>query len=213
MISILLADDHQLVRQGIRLVLEREPDLRVVAEACDGMDALAQADEHRPDLAILDVNMPRLGGLQAARELARREYRPTVVMLSMHDDEQFFFEALNAGANGYVLKSGADQDLVAACRAAVRGDTYTYPAACRALITDYLKLSPAERKRQGELSARELEIVQLIAEGHSARDIAQRLFISEKTVDRHRSNILEKLHLKDRLELARYAIRRGLIDA
>ena len=213
MISILLADDHQLVRQGIRLVLEREGDLRVVAEAADGMDALAQADEHRPDLAILDVTMPRLNGLQAARELARRDYNPAVVMLSMHDDEQFFFEALNAGANGYVLKSAADTDLVAACRAAVNGDTYMYPAASRALISDYLKLAPAERKRQGQLTPRELEIVQLIAAGHTARQIADRLVISEKTVDRHRTNILEKLHLKDRLDLARYAIRRGLVDA
>lgn len=213
MISILLADDHQLVRQGIRLVLEREGDLRVVAEAADGMDALAQADEHRPDLAILDVNMPRLNGLQAARELARRDYNPAVVMLSMHDDEQFFFEALNAGANGYVLKSAADTDLVTACRAAVNGDTYMYPAASRALISDYLKLAPAERKRRGRLTPRELEIVQLIAAGHTARQIAERLVISEKTVDRHRTNILEKLHLKDRLDLARYAIRRGLVDA
>lgn len=213
MISILLADDHQLVRQGVRLVLEREPDLCVVAEAGDGMHALTQADEHRPDLAILDVNMPRLSGLQAARELARRDHRPAVVMLSMHDDEQFFFEALNAGANGYVLKSAADTDLVTACRAAVKGDTYMYPAASRALISDYLKLSPAERKCQGQLSARELEIVLLIADGRTARQIAERLVISEKTVDRHRSNILEKLHLKDRLDLARYAIRRGLIDA
>ena len=213
MISVLLADDHQLVRQGIRLVLEREPDLRVVAEAHDGMEALAQADRHRPDVVVLDVTMPRLGGLQTARELARREHPPAVVMLSMHDDEQFFFEALKAGAHGYVLKSAADQDLVAACRAAVHGDTYMYPAASRALISDYLSLPPADRQRQGQLSARELEIVQLIAQGHSAKQIAERLVISEKTVDRHRSNILEKLHLKDRLDLARYAIRRGLIDA
>lgn len=213
MISILLADDHQLVRQGIRLVLEREPDLCVVAEAPDGMQALTLAETHRPDVAVLDVNMPRLGGLQAARELARRDHPPAVVMLSMHDDEQFFFEALKAGAHGYVLKSAADQDLVAACRAAVHGDTYMYPAASRALISDHLGPPHAERQRQGELSPRELEIVQLIAQGQTARAIAERLVISEKTVDRHRTNILEKLHLKDRLELARYAIRRGLIDA
>lgn len=213
MISILLADDHQLVRQGIRLVLEREPDLRVVAEAADGMDALAQADEQRPDLAILDVSMPRLNGLRAARELARRDYNPAIVMLSMHDDEQFFFEALNAGANGYVLKSAADTDLITACRAAVKGDTYMYPAASRALISDYLRLAPAERQRQGQLTPRELEIMQLIAAGYTARKIAERLVISEKTVDRHRTNILDKLHLKDRLDLARYAIRRGLVDA
>ena len=213
MISVLLADDHQLVRQGIRLVLERESDLRVVAEAADGMQALTLADEHRPDVAVLDVTMPRLGGLQTARELARRQHPPAVVMLSMHDDEQFFFEALKAGAHGYVLKSAADQDLVAACRAAVHGDTYLYPAASRALISDWLSLPAADRQREGELSPRELEIVQLIARGNSAREIAERLVISEKTVDRHRSNILEKLHLKDRVDLARYAIRRGLIDA
>jgi DNA-binding NarL/FixJ family response regulator len=194
-------------------VLEREPDLQVVAEAADGMEALSLSDTHRPDVVVLDVSMPRLGGLQAARELARRDHPPAVVMLSMHDDEQFFFEALKAGAHGYVLKSAADRDLVAACRAAVRGDAHMYPAASRALIADYLSLPRAERERQGRLSARELEIVQLIAQGQTAREIAERLVISEKTVDRHRSNILEKLHLKDRLDLARYAIRRGLIDA
>jgi len=210
---ILLADDHAVVRHGLRLVLDSEPDLAVVAEAGDGAEAVEQALRNDLDLAILDVTMPRLTGIQAARQLAQRKPDLRVLILSMHDSERYFFEALAAGASGYVLKSVADRDLVEACRATMRGEPFIYPGAVKALIRDYL-----QRTKNGEtvpddpLSPRESEIVKLIAEGHSSREIADTLVISEKTVERHRSNILEKLGMRNRVELTRYAIRRGLVE-
>ena len=209
--GILLADDHALLRQGLRLIIEREPDLRVVAEAGDGRAAIEQALAHRPDLAILDVSMPGLNGLAAARELRKRLPELRILMLSMHDNEQFFLEALDAGADGYLLKSAADYQLIDACRAALKGEAAVFAGGVRALIRDYLRRA-RDDERSDELSPRELEILQLIAEGHSGRQIAQQLTISEKTVERHRSNILTKLGLRDRLQLTRYAIRRGIIE-
>ncbi|MFJ9796944.1 response regulator [Streptomyces sp. NPDC101145] len=210
---ILLADDHALVRRGVRLILDGEPDLRVVAEAGDGAEAIAMAREHPVDLAVLDVAMPRMTGLQAARELSARHPSLRILMLSMYDNEQYFFQSLRAGACGYVLKSVADRDLVAACRAAMRGEPFLYPGAVTALVRDYL-----DRARQGGeppdrvLTAREEEILKLVAEGHSSKDIADMLVISVKTVQRHRANLLQKLGLRDRLQLTRYAIRAGLIE-
>jgi DNA-binding NarL/FixJ family response regulator len=210
---ILLADDHTVVREGLRMVLDSAPDLEVVAEAGDGAEAVERALADDIDLAVLDVSMPRMTGLQAAQELSRRKPDLRVLILSMHDNEQYFFEALRAGASGYVLKSAVDRDLLEGCRAAMRGEPFFYAGAVRALVRDHL-----ERARQGEklsgdpLTERELEIVKLIAEGHTSRQIAQLLFISERTVERHRENILEKLAMRDRVELTRYAIRRGLIE-
>jgi DNA-binding NarL/FixJ family response regulator len=212
-IRILLADDHGLVRQGVRLILDSEPDLLVVGEAGDGAEAVVLARTLAFDLAVLDVSMPRMTGLQAARELAQRRNPPRILMLSMYDNEQYFFESLKAGASGYVLKSVADQDLVDACRAAMRGESFLYPGAMSALVRNYL-----ERLRRGDrvpahvLTPREDEVLKLIAEGHSSRDIADLLTISLKTVERHRSNILQKLGMRDRTELTRYAIRAGLIE-
>jgi DNA-binding NarL/FixJ family response regulator len=210
---ILLADDHAMVRRGLRHILDAEPDLDVVAEADDGRAAVDRALQNGLDLAILDVSMPRLTGLQAARELSRRRPELKVLMLSVHENEQYFFEALRAGASGYVLKSAADRDLVDACRAAMRGEPFIYPAAVKTLVRDYL-----ERARDGQevsddpLTPREGEVVKLIAEAYSNREIAEQLVISEKTVERHRANILEKLGMHDRVELTRYAIRRGLVE-
>jgi DNA-binding NarL/FixJ family response regulator len=210
---ILLADDHVVVRRGLRLVLDAEPDLRVVAEAGDGAEAVERALKDDVDLAILDITMPRMSGLRAAHELSRRRPELRVLILSMHDSEQYLYEALRAGAAGYVLKSVADRDLVEACRAAMRGEPFLYPGAVRALIRDYLDRARAgEAVREDPLTPRELEIVQLIAESHTSRDIAELLTISEKTVERHRANILEKLGLRDRVGLTRYAIRRGLVE-
>ena len=211
-ISILLADDHAVVRRGLKLVLEAEPDLRVVAEAGDGAEAVALATEREVDLAILDVSMPRLTGLQAAREISERKPGMRVLILTMHDNEQYFFEALRSGASGYVLKSVADRDLVEACRATMRGEPFLYPAAVNALIRDHVERGAAGDADGDELSPREIEIVKLVAEGHSTKDIAATLFIAAKTVERHRSNILEKLGTRDRVALTRYAIRRGLIE-
>ena len=185
----------------------------VVAEAGDGTEAIELARRHRPDLAILDIAMPRTTGLQAARELSRTQPDLPILMLTMYDNEQYFFEALGAGASGYVLKSVADRDLVEACRATVRGEPFLYPGAVNALIRSYL-----ERARAGDvlpgraITEREEEILKLVAEGHSSQEIADLLVISVKTVERHRANLLQKLDLKDRLELTRYAIRVGLVE-
>ncbi|MDH2424270.1 response regulator transcription factor [Sphaerisporangium sp. TRM90804] len=209
---ILLADDHALVRRGVRLILDGEPDLTVVAEAGDGAEAIEMARAERPDLAVLDIAMPRLTGLQAARELSRLLPDLRILILTMYDNEQYFFEALAAGASGYVLKSVADRDLVEACRAAMRGEPFLYPGAVTALIRDHL-----QRVREGgvpvkAITDREEEILKLVAEGHSSQEIADMLFISVKTVERHRANLLQKLGMRDRLELTRYAIRVGLIE-
>jgi DNA-binding NarL/FixJ family response regulator len=209
---ILLADDHAVVRRGLRLVLESEPDLEVVAEVGDGAEAVSRAMDEDVDLAILDVTMPRMTGLHAASELHRRRPDLRVLILSMHDNEQYLFEALKAGASGYVLKSVADRDLVEACRATMRGEPFLYPGAINALIKDFLERARAGEDVSDPLSPRETEIVKLIAEGHTGRQIAEALVISEKTVERHRSNILDKLGMRDRVELTRYAIRRGLIE-
>ena len=210
---ILLADDHALVRSGLRMILDAEPDLQVVAEAADGHEAVAALDETPADLAILDIAMPRMTGLQAAREINRAHPHVRILILSMYDNEQYFFEALKVGASGYVLKSVADRDLLEACRATLRGEPFLYAGAVTALIRDYL-----HRARSGDalpdtiLTPREEEVLKLVAEGYSSREIANTLGISAKTVDRHRTNTLAKLGLRDRLALTRYAIRAGLIE-
>jgi DNA-binding NarL/FixJ family response regulator len=210
---ILLADDHEVVREGLRLVLDSAPDLEVVAQAGDGAEAVALAlSTDELDLAVLDVTMPRMTGLQAARELSKQKPDLKVLILSMHDNEQYFFEALKAGASGYVLKSAANRDLIEACRATMRGEPFLYPAAVRALVRDYLdRASRGEATPEDPLSPRELEVVKLIAEGLTSEEIGEQLFISRKTVDRHRENVLEKLGMRNRVELTRYAIRRGLV--
>jgi DNA-binding NarL/FixJ family response regulator len=209
----LLADDHTLVRRGLRMVLDAAPDLEVIAEAGDGIEAVELALREAVDLAILDVAMPRRTGLQAARELSRRRPEIKLLMLSMHDVDRYFFEALKAGASGYVLKTVADRDLVEACRAVLRGEPFLYPPAMRALMREHLEATAAgEHGREDPLTPRELEVVKLVAEAHSTEQIAQLLVISPKTVERHRENILAKLGMRDRVELTRYAIRRGLVE-
>jgi DNA-binding NarL/FixJ family response regulator len=210
---VLLADDHALVRRGVRLILDGEPDLTVVAEAGDGAEAVALARAGGIDLAVLDVAMPRLTGLQAAREMSRRSPGPRILMLSMYDSDRYFFEALKAGASGYVLKSVADRDLVEACRSVVRGEPFLYPAALTALMQEHLRRAAAGERPPGSvLTSRESEVVKLIAEGLSSKEIAAQLVISVKTVERHRSNVLAKLELRDRTQVTRYAIRTGLIE-
>jgi DNA-binding NarL/FixJ family response regulator len=165
----------------------------------------------QPDLVVLDVSMPRMTGLQAAAELQRRLPDTRTLILSMHESEQFLFEALRAGSSGYVLKSGADTDLVDACRAALRGESFLYPSAISALVRTYVSQRSRDERTQ-ILTPRETEILKLIAEAHSSKEIAELLVLSVKTVDRHRANILEKLGLRDRVELTRYAIRSGLVE-
>ena len=209
---ILVADDHEIVRRGLKLLMEREPDLNVVAEASDGAEAVDRAIAEDVDLAILDVSMPRMTGLQAVRELSRRKPGLRTLILSMYENEQFLFEALKAGASGYVLKSGADRDIVDACRAAMRGDTFLYPSAVSSLVRDYAQRDGEAEEGFDPLTPREQEVLKLMAEAHSSKTIAQLLSISIKTVERHRANILEKLGMRDRVELTRYAIRRGLVE-
>jgi DNA-binding NarL/FixJ family response regulator len=206
--GVLLADDHPVVRHGLRELLSGEPDFRVVAEVDDGAAAVERALADDVDLVVLDVTMPRLTGLQAARELTSRKPGLRILMLSMHENEQFLFEALRAGASGYVLKTAADRDLVNACRATMRGETFLYAGAVAALVREHLD---RDATSLDPLTPRELEVVKLVAEGHTSDEIAGMLFISRKTVDRHRANILEKLGMRDRVDLTRYAIRRGLI--
>src|SRR5581483_3271513 len=206
---ILVADDHPIVRSGLRRVLDAEPDLAVVAEAEDGAEAVRKALAEDVHLAILDVSMPKTTGIQAAAELHRRRPELRLLMLSMYDSEQFLFESLRAGASGYVLKSEADHDIVDAVRRTMRGQSFLYPSAVSTLVKDFV-----ERGRPGDeqfdvLTPRELQVLKLIAEANTSKEIAQELVISVKTVERHRQNILDKLGMSDRVELTRYAIRRG----
>jgi DNA-binding NarL/FixJ family response regulator len=209
---ILVADDFSIVRSGLCKVLNATPDLEVVAEAEDGAEAVEKAIEEDVHLAIFDVSMPRMTGIQAAAELHKRKPEIKVLILSMHDNEQFLFEALKAGASGYVLKSGADRDIIDAARAAMRGESFLYPGAVSTLVRDFLDRPVDDERTFDPLTPRELEILKLIAEAHTSKEIAEMLFISVKTVERHRANILEKLGMRDRVELTRYAIRRGLVE-
>ena len=207
---VLVADDHQVVRRGLSMVLDAAPDLHVVAEASDGIEAVERALRDDIDLVVLDVAMPRRNGLQAARELARQRPGLRVLMLSMHDVEAYCFEPLKAGASGYVLKSVADRDLVEACRAAMRGEPFLYPPTIRTLMRAYL--DDPGREPGSPLSPREEEVTKLVAESHSSEEIAQVLNISPRTVERHRENILAKLGMRDRVQLTRWAIRHGLVE-
>lgn len=208
---VLIADDHAVVRRGLRTVLDGAPDLAVVAEAADGVEAVEHGLAQDVDLAVLDVAMPRRGGLHAARELTRRRPALRVLMLSMHDLEEYCFQALKAGASGYVLKTVADRDLVDACRAALRGDSFLYPPTVRALMRAYL--DDPDRRPASPLTPREEEVTKLVAEAHTTDEIARLLTISPRTVERHRENILAKLGMRDRVELTRWAIRHGLVEA
>jgi DNA-binding NarL/FixJ family response regulator len=208
-VRILIADDHGIVRSGLRMLLEQQEDIEVVAEASDGVAARDAAIRERPDLAILDVKMPKLTGLQATREIREQAPDVSVLILSMYDDERYLFEALKAGASGYVLKAQADVDLLRAVRAVERGEPFLTPEAQQALIKDVLGHGATHTD---ELTPREQEVVKLVAEAHTNKEIAEILELSEKTVENHRSNAMRKLGMRDRVELVRYAIRRGLIE-
>jgi DNA-binding NarL/FixJ family response regulator len=207
-VGILLADDHPVVRRGLRQVLDAEPDLHVVDEAADGYEAVRRGVKDDVDLAILDISMPRMTGLQAARELSRLRPDLHILILSMHDSAQHLAEALDAGSCGYVLKSVADHDLVRACRAAMRGEAVLPPSAGQAILERSMRHADAA----AHLTPREAQILALIADGHTGPDIAEMLVISPRTVERHRENLLTKLGLRNRIELTRYAIRTGLIE-
>ncbi|HEV7882726.1 MAG TPA: response regulator transcription factor [Solirubrobacteraceae bacterium] len=207
---LLVADDHGIMRSGLRLLLDRQPDMEVVAEAADGIEAVELALRERPDICILDVAMPRMTGLQATVEIRAHAPEIAVLVLSMHDDERYLFEALQAGAAGYVLKREADQALVEAVRAVGRGEPFMTNAAERSLVREWM--ADDSTGPQEPLTLREREVLKLIAEAHTNREIGELLHLSSKTVESHRANLLRKLGMRDRVELVRYAIRRGLIE-
>jgi DNA-binding NarL/FixJ family response regulator len=209
MIRVLIADDHGIVRSGLRMLLDRQPDIEVIGEADDGLGALSLAQRERPDVAVLDVSMPRMTGLQAAAEVRSHCPDTRVLLLSMHDEERYFFEGLEAGAAGYVLKRAADTDLIDAVRTVADGRTFLSGSAQQALMSEWLD---GGREPEDPLTPREQEVVKLIAEAYTNKQIADTLGLAEKTVESHRANVLSKLGMRDRVELVRYAIRRGLVE-
>ena len=213
-IRVLIVDDHTIVRAGIRLLLQAEPDIEVVGEAGDGQEAIAQTEALQPDVVLMDLAMPGISGLEATREIRRRWPQVQVLALTMHRSDDYFFRMLEAGASGYVLKGADPGDLITAVRAVHQGEVFLYPSMAKRLVADYL-----ERVRAGEvappyanLTDREVEVLRLIAEGHTTAEISELLNLSPHTVQSHRRNIMDKLNLHDRGELIKYAIRRGLIE-
>jgi DNA-binding NarL/FixJ family response regulator len=209
MIRVLIADDHGIVRSGLKLLIDRQPDMEVASEAEDGIEAVEKVLSERPNVAVLDVSMPRLTGLHAARQIRSHTDDVQVLMLSMHDEDAYFFDALEAGASGYVSKRGADGELITAIRTVADGRTFLNSRTQQALMKQWLRDGP---NRPDELTPREMEVVKLIAEANTNRQIADALQVSEKTVESHRANVLSKLGMRDRVELVRYAIRRGLVE-
>lgn len=213
-IRVLIAEDHTIVREGIRMILAAQPDIEVVGEADSGHEAVAQARVLQPDVVVMDISMPGMDGIEATRLLKRTFPRMEVVVLTVHKSDEYFFQVLQAGASGYVLKGATSKDLVDAVRTVAHGEVFLYPSVAKRLLEDYLsRVETGEvEDSYGGLTAREREVLILIGEGLSDREIAEKLFISPSTVQTHRAHIMEKLHLRSRAELIKYAIRRGLID-
>ena len=212
-IRLLLADDHAVVRSGLRMLLEAQPDMTIIGEAETGQEAIRRVAELSPDVVLMDIEMPGMNGIEATRRIKANAPASAVLALTMYEDDQYFFEMLRAGASGYVPKRAAPDELVSAIRAVSRGEVFLYPSLAGRLVQDYLRRGPAgEGEPPGdELTPREQEVLTLIAEGLSNNEIADRLVISAKTVDRHRENLMRKLKLHNRVDLVKYALRKGLI--
>jgi len=212
-IKILLVDDHEIVRTGLRMMLLAEDDLEIAGEVNSGEESLQAVQDLKPDVVLMDVAMPGIGGIEATRKIKAVNADTAVLALTMHEDEQYFFEMLNAGASGYIPKRAAPDDLVSAIRVVSQGNVFLYPTLAKMLVKDFL-----DRAESGsvpvveELTPREREVLTYIAEGYTNREIAENLVISVKTVDRHRENIMQKLNLHNRVELVKYAIEKGLIS-
>lgn len=213
-IRVLLADDHALVRSGLRLLLEAQPDMKIIGEAENGADAIRYTAELRPDVVLMDIEMPGMNGIEATRRIKAESSATAVLALTMYEDDQYFFEMLRAGAAGYVPKRAAPDELVSAIRAVSRGEVFLYPSLAGRLVQDYLQRREADEQEApvDDLTLREQEVLKLIAEGLSNGEIGEQLVISAKTVDRHRENIMRKLNLHNRVDLVKYALRKGLID-
>jgi DNA-binding NarL/FixJ family response regulator len=213
-IRILLADDHTVVRKGLRLLLESQPGLTVIGEAADGRTAVALAEQDPPDVVVMDVAMPTLNGIEAARQITAKLPQIAVVFLSMHSDESYVLKALKAGARGYLLKDSAEQDLIQAVRSVTQGKSFFSPAISKMMVEDYMR-ELQERQIEDSyelLTTREREVLQLLAEGKSNKEVAAVLNLSLYTVETHRGNILQKLNLHSGAELILYAIRKGVIS-
>ena len=210
-LRILLADDHTMVRQGLRKVLEERPEWQVVAEAGDGHEAVRLAELHKPNVAVLDVAMPLLNGIEATRRIAKRVPQTRILVLSMYSDEAYVTQMMKAGATGYLLKDSAGVDLLEAVQSVAQGKSYFSPAVARLMLDDYARQRGTEDDRYESLSDREREIFQLIAEGKANKEIAALLFISLSTVETHRARIMEKLDLHSAAEIVLHAVRRGVI--
>jgi two-component system response regulator NreC len=212
---VLLVDDHAVVRSGLRMLLESEPDFEIIGEAGSGREALKAVLETHPDIVLMDIGLPDISGIEAAAEVKRLRPQTAIVALTIHEDEEYFFKMLAAGASGYVPKRAAPEELLTALRAAATGEVYLYPSLAKLLVTDYLAQEPAARRGEAldDLTEREREVLAHLAEGASNAEIAETLTISPKTVARHRENIMRKLGLHSRAELVKYAIRKGIIQA
>jgi two-component system, NarL family, response regulator NreC len=212
-IHILLVDDHEVVRSGLRMLLESQDDLIIVGEASTGQQALQMVEQVKPDVVVMDITLPDISGIETTRRIKQRHPKLAVVALTIHEDEQYFFEMLQAGASGYVPKRAAPDDLITAIRSAYANEIYLYPSLARALVTDFVGRNRVDPETlPEELTSREAEVLELLAEGLSNEEIADRLVISRHTVARHRENIMRKLGLHSRSELVKYAIRKGLIS-
>jgi two-component system response regulator NreC len=211
-ISVLIADDHTIVRSGVRMLLEAEPDIRVVGEALNGIEALELTESLQPDVVLMDITMPELDGLETTKQLKARFPHINVLVLTMHRSDEYFFEMLKAGASGYILKGAKTSELINAVHIVHRGEVFLYPSMTQKLVQGYLQLADWDTETEPSLSPREKEIFQLLAEGYSNKEIADELVISPSTVHSHRSNLMDKLGLNNRRELIQYARRRGLIQ-
>ncbi|MBI2455687.1 MAG: response regulator transcription factor [candidate division NC10 bacterium] len=211
-LRVLVADDHAVFRAGLRLLLEAGGDMEVVGEAGDGLEAVEKALTLQADLVLMDLAMPTLNGVEAIRRIKERQPRMPILALTMHEDDRYFFRALQAGASGYVVKGSRAEELLTAIRVVCRGEVYLYPSVARRLLEEYRDGGRVTGGRAETLTPREREILQLFAEGRTGKEVADRLCLSPHTVERHRANIMGKLGLHNRAELVRYAIRHGLID-
>jgi len=212
-IKVLIADDHTILREGIRLLLGSQPDVEVVGEACDGRDAYFKVEELRPDVVLMDIAMPVLNGLEATQQIRRNFPDTKVLILTQHDNDEYVYRILQAGASGYVLKRVAGAELVSAIRGVDRGNAFLFPSMTRGFIDDYLKRAEAgqEKASYDGLTERERQILKMIADGCTNQQIADLLCLSVKTVQAHRGHLMEKLNMHDRTELVKYAIRKGII--